>query len=494
MSKKEIIWLIIIFAIACGLRLLFIFTTPHLSNTESYYHLRIAEELKSTVIPKFYDRLSYSGKTDLYSPVFYYTIQPLLWMSNPETAAKIFPSILISTLVFPVFLISRKITNKTNFSLLTAFVSIFIPANITLTFNKFDPNCIMIPLMFLTLYFAMEIKRYTTYFIIASIAGAATHPTFLLLITAFILYLTLIKAAGLKADNKRVEAILFSAILTFWAVLVIYKSALLLNGIAIIWQNIPQQILRKYFFGINILEAVYTIGLVPLLAGIFVIYKYINSKIKREIYMLISFGMSIIVLTAAYLLKPDYGLTIIGIVLTILFGVFLSDLWDYLANARSKIIRPAIVAAILISIIFTNIAPSIIYIQRSIDESDISETYKALEWIKENTDNNSVILSSPEEGNLVSYFAERKNVIDENYLNQPDAEERLEDVNRIYKTGYSTEAIPLLTKYKTTYILFTPYTAEKYNTQSLRFINENCFELVYDKETKVYKSLCEMKT
>ena len=492
MSRKELVWLAAIFVLACSFRILFIFNTPYFSSTDSYFNLRIVENIQENHIPKFYDPLGYGGRTVLYPPFFYYTFYLFTFIIPLEIAAKLFSSIAISLLVIPIFLISKRLTGKTKTSLLVSFISIFIPANISFTLNTFAPYSLMIPLIFLTLYLLMDIKKSTKYFIFATVIGALLHPSFLLLIIAFVMYPILIKLAGFEPDRTRLEAILFSMLLTLWVVFVIYKNALLMHGAAAVWQNIPQQILKNYFSGINILEAIYKIGLVPLLAGILIIYKYISSKMNKEIYLLISFVLSVIILTALHLLKPDFGMAFTGIILTILFGVFLSNFWDYLNNARVKIMRIALISLILAALVFTNIVPSFIYIQKSIEDADITETYDALVWIRENTESSDVILSSLEEGHLVTYFAKRPNVIDENFLYQEDAETRLDDTNSIYGTRYSTEAISLLNKYNVKYVMFTPQTAKTYNLQSLRFLNEACFQLVYDKDVKIYKSLCRM--
>lgn len=492
MSKKEITWLIIIFVIACSFRLFFVFGTPYFSSTDSYLNLRIAENLREDIVPDFHDTLSYGGRTLLYSPVFHYIFYALTPFVNLEIAAKLFSSIMISLLVIPVFLISKKLTNHTKISLITSFLSIFIPANILFTFNTFTPYSIMVPLIFFTIYFLMDIKKYTTHFIVASVLGSTIHPSFLLLIIGFILYLVLIKVAGFEADRAKLEAVLFSTILTFWILLIVYKNAFLLHGLSVVWQNIPQQILRHYFSGTNILEAIYMIGLVPLLTGIYVLYKYISSRVKREAYILISFAVSVVILTVLHMLSPDIGLAFTGIILTIFFSVFLLNFWNYLLNARFKLIRILLTAFVLTALIFTNIIPSLAYIQKSLQDSSIEDTHESLQWISKNTNPEDTILSSLEEGHLVTFFAKRPSVIDENFLYQQDASIRLDDVNSIYRTSYSTEAIPLLNKYDAKYIMFTPETSKRYNIQSLKFLNKNCFELAYDKEVKIYKSLCRM--
>lgn len=494
MVKKELLLVLAIFLLACTFEMIFVFRTPFLSSPESYLHLRIADDLNQDIIPTFYDPLSYGGRDIRYSPVFYYLFNTFSFFFKSDLSAKIFLTLLSCSLVFPVFLISKKLTNNTNISLLTSLLSAFIPAYLSLTFNSFTPYCLIMPLIFLALYLIMDEKKYTKHFIFISIIGAFIHPSFLLLIAGFVMYLVLIRVVGFETGKGKVEIMLFSTLLTFWALLITYKNALLLNGMSIIWQNIPEQILRHYFSGISVFEAIYEIGLIPLLAGIFVIYKYTSHKLNKDIYLLLSFIFSVVLLMLLHLLKPQIGLASSGILLTILFGVFLSDFWQYFANARFGIIRTALLSAILIALVFTNIVPSIIYVQKSVKESDISDKADALKWLNENSGPGEVVVSSLEEGHLVAFFAKRPNVIDENFIGQADVAIRIKDVDTIYKTAYSTEAIPLLNKYNAKYILFSPETAEDYRTSELRFLNKNCFELVYDKNIKIYKSLCKMDT
>lgn len=494
MLKKELPLVLAIFLLACIFEMIFVFNTPFLSSTESYLHLRIADDLNQNIIPKFYDPLSYGGREMPYSPIFYYLFNIFSFFFKSESTAKIFLTLLSCSLVFPVFLISKKLTNNTNISLLTSLLSAFIPAYLSLTFNSFTPYCLMVPLIFLALYLIMDESKYTKHFIFISIIGAFIHPSFILLITGFIMYLVLVRVVGFETGKGKAEIMLFSTLLTFWVLLISYKNALLLNGISIIWQNIPEQILRHYFSSTSVFEAIYEIGLMPLLAGIFVIYRYTSHKLNKDIYLLLSFIFSVALLMLLHLLKPQIGLAFSGILITILFSVFLSDFWQYFANARFGIIRTALLSAILIALVFTNIMPSIIHAQKSVKESDISGKAEALKWLSENSNKGDVVVSSLEEGYIVAFFAKRPNVIDENFIGQADVAIRLKDIDTIYKTAYSTEAIPLLNKYNAKYILFSPETAAEYRTPELRFLNKNCFEMVYDKDAKIYKSLCRMDT
>ncbi|MBU4283538.1 MAG: hypothetical protein KJ968_00355, partial [Nanoarchaeota archaeon] len=81
-----------------------------------------------------------------------------------------------------------------------------------------------------------------------------------------------------------------------------------------------------------------------------------------------------------------------------------------------------------------------------------------------------------------------------NFLLIKDAEQRLENVRIIYTTHYETDAIPLLNKYNIKYIVLSKRSMSDYDITDLNYrTDEKCFELVYDKEVKIYKSLCKME-
>ena len=57
-------------------------------------------------------------------------------------------------------------------------------------------------------------------------------------------------------------------------------------------------------------------------------------------------------------------------------------------------------------------------------------------------------------------------------------------------TVFETEAINLLNKYEIKYIYFSDRAQAEFGIEKLSYIDEKCFELVYDKKIKIYKSLC----
>jgi hypothetical protein len=79
---------------------------------------------------------------------------------------KILPNIFAAGLVFVVYLISKKLTNSIPISLFSAFVSGFIPSFVAQTVNTISAYTLAIPLMFLMIYFIMNMSemKYVKYF------------------------------------------------------------------------------------------------------------------------------------------------------------------------------------------------------------------------------------------------------------------------------------------------------------------------------------------
>ena len=113
-----------------------------------------------------------------------------------------------------------------------------------------------------------------------------------------------------------------------------------------------------------------------------------------------------------------------------------------------------------------------------------------MNWIKENTPENSTIVSAYTEGHLITSIAGRKNFIDQNFLLIKDINQRFEAHEIIYTSKFSTNSIRVLTKYDINYIYFSPKAKSTFDIKEIAYINKGCFPLVYDKEVKIYKVNC----
>jgi len=206
------------------------------------------------------------------------------------------------------------------------------------------------------------------------------------------------------------------------------------------------------------------------------------------------FALSTLFLLWLRLIPLKTGLIFFGIILVLLFSKFYSDSLLFIDKTRFSRYKSLFIILIFLVFIFNSIIPTISYTSRIIRETPSKHEIDALLWLKNNSDEEDVILASLDEGYLINAIAKRKNVIDKNFLLIKDAEQRLEDIRKIYTTHYETEAIPLLNKYDVKYIVLSKRSMEDYNMVDLNYRTDaKCFELVYDKEVKIYKSLCRME-
>ena len=104
-------------------------------------------------------------------------------------------------------------------------------------------------------------------------------------------------------------------------------------------------------------------------------------------------------------------------------------------------------------VVVASIIPSI-FISSSLPNYD--QQISKFTWISQNTEEDSTILAPIEFGNLLTYVGERKNVLDDNFLLAPNVEERVDDVDLLYKTVFEVKGLEVLNKYNINYILVTP--------------------------------------
>ena len=137
---------------------------------------------------------------------------------------KIIPNILAASILFPIYLIARKITGNINIALITAGVSGFIPLYIAQTYNTLSSYAVMFPLICLMIYFLIDPKpKYTKYYVLCSIVLALLGQFSFVFALSSILYILLLRIEHLKQDRIELELLLFSSFLIFWIQFFIYK-------------------------------------------------------------------------------------------------------------------------------------------------------------------------------------------------------------------------------------------------------------------------------
>lgn len=484
MKLKPTTYLIIILIFALTFRLYFALSTENFSSDESYFHLRLIDNIIKNKFPMLYDDLGFGGHPIYYPQLFHIIIS--LFSFIPYYL-KIIPAIISASVVVIVYLISKKITNDNISSLFTAFLSAFIPIDIRNSVNQISIYSFIIPLI-LILYLCLinlEKKKYFSLFIILSFSLPLVHASSLLFIFSLLFYIILSTTESLFISKYRKEAMVFSFFLILLINFLIYKNLFLQYGFSIIWQNIPGSLFPSYFKNINVLEAIYLIGALPIILGSLGIFFGLFKQKNDSIILLTAAILATLFLISMKILSIGIGVLFLSVFLVIISSLTIFNFYSYLSLTKFFHMRKYATWVILILIIGLSFVPSY-FEAKSLPDYDYQ--VKSFKWIKENTEKDSTIIVPFEIGNIMTRVAERKNVMDSYFLGAINTGERFEDITTVYNTYSKIIALESLRKYNVNYIYIDDYVKDKYNLTKVRYIDdENCFE---DIKNDVYKVIC----
>lgn len=488
--KKPYWILLIIFLLALTARLCFAFAIPNFTY-ESYFHLKHVEHIAQTGLPLYNDPLSYGGRALVFLPAFHYLLSFFDFFFPLELISKIISALLLSSLIFLVYLISKKISQREDASLFAAFIAAFIP--ILWQTNALSPAHLFLPLASLAIYSFINLsqKKFVYIYLVSIFFLSLTTYAAFLLIVGLLFYLLLSKLEEKKVIRTELELTLFSLFLFLWLQFLFFKNILLAEGPGFIWQNIPSQIISQYFPKSSIIQLLVLIGLAPLIGGIFTVYKSLFQEKNKSIFLLFSLVISTILLLILNLVEFKIALMFLGLILTITFSQFYKTVWQYLK--QTKLIKykiPILIAAILF-ILLASVYPSISYALEQPTPSP--EEISAFLWLKENSPENSAVLATLKEGQLLNYLSQRKNFMDDQFSLIKNIEGRLNNLNSLFITKYRTQAIDLLNQYNINYIFFSPQAKKEYQINNLAYLNRKCFELVYSNVVQIYHSKCQLQ-
>jgi hypothetical protein len=486
-------WLVVIFLIVLGFRLFFAFQSMNYDYA-AYFNVRQIEHISHTGLPVMNDELSYGGRTLMFMPVFHYILGGFDMFLPGIVVFKILPNLFAASLVFIIYLMAKKLTSNDQVSLFAAFVSGFIPAFVAQTVNSVSSYALAIPLIFLMIYFIMNMSemRYVKYFALLIFIAPFASIGVLLLVIGLLFYLVLIRVEGLKQKRVELEVILFGTFFVTWIYFLIFKNAFLEHGISIIWQNAPEAVLSFHFMDISIPGALFSMGLIPVIGGIYIIYRYLFKETDKNIYLLIGFAVSTGLMLWAKLIEPWIGFAFLGIILTLLFCRAFKLLLNYVDKTKFAKHRNNVFLGIFLVVVVTSIIPTYLYTRAVMDDAPSKADMEAFEWLGKYAGEDDVVLATLDEGYLVNYIG-KTNVADNNFMMVENPAQRYNAVKRMYVSQYKTEAVSLLTAYDVKYIVFSEKAKREYSIEGLKYVDEDCFELVYDEEVKIYESSCKVE-
>lgn len=474
-------WLCLVFLVVLGFRLFFAFQSPFFTSDSAYLQTRIVENVLVSFKPLFADSLGWGGRY-LVANVFHYLLAFFSLFLPKFFVFKVVPNLFASFTVFPVFLIVFRITKKYSVSLFCAFLSAFVPVFFIHTFNHLSCMSLVVPLFFFLIYAWLKIpsKPWVIFYVFGVIFFSFLHPFCVIFVLGLTLYIIFLKIERLKVSVAELELLLFSLAFVFWAQFLVNKNIILFHGFKVIWQNIPFELLSERFFRLPVWGVVLEIGLLPLLAGVFIFYKKIFRTKKKEIYLFFAFACLITFLLWLQLIELFYGLMLIGMILVILFGSWLIMFNAYIKKTKIARIKKLLIFIICFLVVFSSLIPVFFGAKEELKETISSDVFDAFLWLKNNTLPDAVVLAPVHFGHFVSALANRTVVIDSVFLMQSRGNERFKDVRRIFSSVLETEVVGLLNKYDVDYIVLP------LDKNTLVFRNNPCFDLVFNKSLLIF--------
>ena len=286
-----------------------------------------------------------------------------------------------------------------------------------------------------------------------------------------------------------IELGIFTIFFTLWTQFLLYKRLILFHGPEVIWQNIPVGLLSAFYANITVIGAIVQIGVYPLGEGIYALYRTALKNPQKEIQMMLSVTVVSGVLLWLKLIDLETGFTLLGVTLAILFAKWSHLFLEFVRKTRFARFGPVVLGASLVLAIVTTAYPAYAATRDALQGTITQEEVTALSWIDRNVPKNVSVMAPPTYGHYITVFAKRKNVIDDYYLLQPQVNERYDDVARLYRTSFETEAVGIADKYGAEIVVVPP------RTRDLVYGDRFCFKRVYGTNIKIYRKnpACSVK-
>ena len=409
---------------------------------DAHYHVRMAETLLQT--GSFSDSLSFGGRNYIYPPGLHITLASLSFLTSlpVETVGKFFITFIASLVVIPVFLIGKTLWGKKE-GLITALLLVFIPVHIWKTSSNILVDAIAILLLSISFYFLIQ-KKWKYYFALSF---------FTMLFSPFVgLFSILLSVPNIdkRIIRRNTKFLIPIAVISF--ILFCLFSFIIID----VYSGLNSDISSALYEDIDIFEFLFRINPIVFVFGIVGIIMSLrhaskNNKSTKNLLFWI-----IVIVASMLFLETDRWLFYLSVPLSLFAGFSLIRL------SKSKIILALFVILIILSGSFLSY-----HALEKLEWGVISENkLEAFEWIRDNTEKNSVILSSIVEGHWITNLAKRKNIIDGNLIARNDVNERYQDVKDFFSGIRQKEVIK---KYNISYVF-----------SSSEFNNITNFEIVFE--------------
>jgi len=471
-------------------RLWLAFQTPSFSY-DAYFHLRQIESISETGKPLFNDPLSYQGRTYVFAPLFYYVLAFFSKLISTEMVAKIIPNLFFSISILLVYLIVLRRAKKEWAALLAAFFTALIPQSYAYLINV-SPVSLAIPLGLFMIYCLMDLdnKKNVYYAILCAVFLTLTHALIFLFVFGFILYFCLLALLKHPRSSKEVEFTLFLFFLAAWFNFILYKKAFLAQGLFFLWQNVPAPLRAEIFGEATFLTALYAINFIPFLFGIYTVYHTLVVRETTQYFLFVGLVLGVCTLLLFSWIQINTGLLFLGYFVVILSSRTFLLFVRYIKKTKFPRLAYSSLVALFILFILTTFLPMFLTASHHLKDTPQPDQVAAFQWIRNHALLEATVLAAVKEGQALSYYTHRKNIIDTNLFLAHDIHQRYSDLTKIYTSRFQSTALQKINQYHINYIYFSNESVHTYGVQQLYFTDNPCFRLLYEKGVQIYGVIC----
>lgn len=485
--RNETKLLVLLFLVLLGVRLYLAFQQSGLV-LDAYREVRNLQLVEKKIFPT-YDPLSFGGKRVVILPLGYFVYAFFDIFLPKMLLFKLLPNLFLSGLFLLFYWISRDVISDRRIAVLASFACAVMPVIFADAFS-FSTLIIAVLVYLVLIKFLMNMREHNLkYIAVIMLLLPFIHASAVLVGVGFLIYLLLVKFERLKQRRIELEVLLFFFVYIIWIYLILFKGALLMHGIDAFWQNA-----KHSRYAVDFLKFVRDVGAVPLLCVVFLIYKYFFVSKDKRVYLLTSFFIASFVFYLFGFLAEKEILLLVSCFVGLIFIRFVDDFYRYLSKTKFDGVKEKLVTGFLIFVILTNIFFGFVLLREREKLIPSEDSIEAMKWLREHTPEDAVIVASVQEGSMITAIAQRKNIADTNRLFSKDALIREIDIKRLYLSPFKTDAVRTMSDYNAEYLVFSGFTKNIFGIEHLAFAEPDCFELVRNGETKIYKRICELKT
>ncbi|MBN1645751.1 hypothetical protein JW868_01795 [Candidatus Woesearchaeota archaeon] len=460
---------------------------------DSYKTFIDVEHIQKTGVPAFEDEFTVGSIRVFYQPLFQYLLAGLTYVFSFDDVMYFLPSVIIALTFIILYSLLNSLVRSRPIAIVVALFTTFHPLWFVMFAKNLIPTLLFVPLLLLFIYVYVNIDEGKAWMFVVLLflvlLMGLTSALSLILIPAILFYLFLMRLDSMVPEGWENEVGLFIIFFFVWFFFIVHKQALATSGLKIFWQNLPFVLLNQTFKTLSFAEVLATIGILPIALGLYSFYSILIDKKRKSHFILLGFFISI-VLAIVFRVVPFFtGILSLAIVLLLLSPNSIYLMQTYVRKTRASYLSKAVVPLLVLIFLVTTIGNFVTTTESHV-ENIVSDSYiQDISRLKD--EGISVIIASPREGHVINFVAGKKNLLDTQFTNVPDAVARFEDIRFIYRSSLETSSVSRMHQYGADAIILSERSKQLFGISEPLFVHpDGCFKRVEGIDLEVYRLEC----